>query len=93
MSSKLYGTAPEVSAQLVIPADMGPGVFISGNSTFNGPFQRGFKALTAAVATFTSSGPSGITGTLTSITIPAGVTFPGPLDTITLASGTGIGLN
>lgn len=66
------------------------GTYITGTGATNGNFQA-YQALTATViASMTSAR---ISGTLTSISVPAGSIIYGHFTSITLTSGTGIAYN
>ncbi len=82
MSNKHYGVPASLIAQEVTQSGNG-GLFISDTAVHTGSFV-GVRALTTAVVALVSSD---LSGTLTSVTIPAGSTLTGNFSSITLASG------
>ncbi len=87
MSTRLYGSSPVQAAQLVFEASPG-GQYLAGAGTITSPGGFGsILALTASVVNITSAGNGAIRGTLTSVSIPAGVRVPGQFQSIAWVSG------
>ena len=80
------------NSNLATEYSMGNGGFqlVTSTALTTGPF---VAITTIAPTTFTSITGNGISGTWSSVTIPAGITLPGPIQSFQISSGQVVAFN